>query len=138
MVSPIVADAMVTRPTVHPPSTTIAQLRAFFADEHVHMALLVEGDTLVGTVERADVEPLLHGSTPASAIAQLEGRTVRPDALLPEAVGVMTRDARRRLAVVDAESMLLGLLCLKANGLGCCSDADVGRRAREAVVAARR
>jgi predicted transcriptional regulator len=136
MASPIVADAMVTQPAVHPPSTTVAQLRAFFADEHVHMALLVEEDRLVGTVERTDIAPPLPGSTPASKIARLDGRTVGPDTLLRDAVGAMTRDARRRLAVVDGESMLVGLLCLKASGLGFCSDADVaGRSPREVVVA---
>jgi CBS domain-containing protein len=96
--------------------------------------LLVEQRTLVGTVERADLTPRLSGDTPASAIARLDGRTVGPDVLLHEAADVMTRDARRRLAVVDEESLLLGLLCLKARGLGFCSDADVTRRSVRGVV----
>jgi hypothetical protein len=37
----------------------------------------------------------------------------------------MNRDRRRRLAVTSDDSRLLGLLCLKANGSGFCSDADV-------------
>jgi predicted transcriptional regulator len=116
---------MLTCPTVHRPSTTIGQLRPFFSDDHVHMALLVEGQKLVGTIERADITPRLSAEMPASTIARLEGRTISPDDALPEAFDAMTRAGRRRLAVTSHNSTLLGLLCLKASGLGFCSNADV-------------
>ena len=119
---------MVSGPTVHEPSTTVAQLRAFFRDDHMHMALLVEEGKLVGTVERADLTGTLRGELPASAIAKLERRTVNPEALLADAFRAMTRDGRRRLAVTSDHSILVGLLCLKASGLGFCSDADVTNR----------
>jgi hypothetical protein len=40
----------------------------------------------------------------------------------------MTHSGRRRLAATSNDSTLLGLLCLKAGGLGFCSDADVANR----------
>jgi CBS-domain-containing membrane protein len=50
-----VADAMLARPTVHGPSATVGELRAFFADDHVHAALLVDDGRLVGVVDRTDL-----------------------------------------------------------------------------------
>jgi predicted transcriptional regulator len=119
---------MLTCPRVHRPSTTVGQLRAFFSDDHVHMALLVEGQKLVGTIERADLTPRLSAEMLASTIARLEARTISADAALAEAFTAMARSGRRRLAVTNHDSTLLGLLCLKASGVGFCSDADVANR----------
>lgn len=110
------------RPAVHGPATTVGELRTFFHDDHVHMALLVDRGKLVGTVERADIAAAPSDDTPASSVARLDGRTIGPEVALPEALDTMKRDARRRLAVIDADSTLLGLLCLKARGDGFCSD----------------
>jgi CBS domain-containing protein len=119
---------MVTAPSVHGPSTTVDELRTFFRDEHVHMALVVDGGRLVGTVERADLVPALDAEAPAASVATLDGRTIRPDAALPETLDAMTRAGRRRLAVTGDDATLVGLLCLKASGLGFCSDDDVQSR----------
>jgi hypothetical protein len=124
-----IADAMVTRPDVHPPWTTVGELRAFFEDEHVHMALLVEGGVLVGTVERCDLASETPDDAPAAEIAALDGRTIAPDVLLSS----ISPGSRRRLAVTTADGELVGLLCLKAGGDGFCSDADVAARRREAA-----
>jgi predicted transcriptional regulator len=119
---------MVTSPTVHDPRTTVGELRAFFRDDHVHIALLVDENKLVGTIERSDLEPVLNSRLPAATIASLHRRTIRPDHTLSEAFTAMKRDDRRRLAVTSDDSTLLGLLCLKQSGLGFCSDADVRSR----------
>jgi signal-transduction protein with cAMP-binding, CBS, and nucleotidyltransferase domain len=92
------------------------------------VALLVEGQKLVGTIERADLTSRLSGETPASTIARREGRTISPDATLAEAFITTTRTGRRRLAVTSNDSTPLGLLCLKASGLGFCSNADTANR----------
>ncbi|HZO98444.1 MAG TPA: CBS domain-containing protein [Gaiellaceae bacterium] len=115
---------------MHGPRTTVAELRAFFGDDHVHIALLADGARLLGTVERADLAPALGGEVPALAVAKLEGRTIGPHTSLCRTLEQMRREGRRRLAVVDDESKLLGLLCLKRSGVGFCSDTDVGRRGR--------
>jgi CBS domain-containing protein len=122
-----VADAMVTQPVVHPPATTVRELRVFFADDHVHLALVVAGDELLGTVERADLA-LARDDANAAQIAQLVGRTVRPEAPAVDALDAMRRAGRRRLAVTSSDQKLIGLLCLKASGDGFCSDEDVAAR----------
>jgi hypothetical protein len=64
----------------------------------------------------------------------LDGRTADPGARADVTRDAMKRDERRRLAVVDADGELLGLLCLKASGLGFCSDDDVSSRRPRAPI----
>jgi CBS domain-containing protein len=106
-------------------------LRAFFADDHVHMALLVEDGRLVGAVDRDDLAQELPDELPTWAVAPLEGRTISADTAVGDAFLAMGRFGRRRLAVVDHAGGLVGLLCLKASGGGFCSNADVAGRRRE-------
>jgi CBS domain-containing protein len=119
---------MVTRPAVHRPTITVGELRAFFEDDHVHVALLVDGDEFVGSVEREDLSSATSDRLPAREFAALNGRTIAPDAPLTGAIASMMRDGRRRLAVTTEGLAVLGLLCLKANGRGFCSDEDVAAR----------
>jgi CBS domain-containing protein len=119
---------MVTRPAAHGPTATVADVRAFFDDDHVHMALLVENGTLVGVIERGDLATAIADEKSAREIAKLDGCTIRPDAALPDVRARMRRDGRRRLAVTTEELALVGLLCLKAGGHGFCSDEDVAAR----------
>jgi CBS domain-containing protein len=123
-----VCGAMLSRPVTHAARTTVGELRSFFEDDHVHAALLVDAGRLVGVVERDDLRLPVGDDEPARAIASLEGRTIGPDASLADACAAMKRDGRRRLAVTDGASVLVGLLCLKRSGLGFCSDDDVLRR----------
>jgi CBS-domain-containing membrane protein len=119
---------MVTRPAVHRPLATVGELRAFFADDHAHMALLVDGSELIGTVERSDLIAATSNEAAAREFATLDRRTILPDAALSEAHARLRRTGRRRLAVISEDATLLGLLCLKASGLGFCSDDDVASR----------
>jgi hypothetical protein len=123
-----VADAMVTRPTTHRATITVGELRAFFADDHVHISLLVDSGVLIATVERSDLDTEIDGRAPALPLARLEGRTISPHAAIEAARMKMLRSGRRRLAVTTQENALLGLLCLKKNGSGFCSDEDVSAR----------
>ena len=127
-----VADAMVRSPKSHGPGCTLGELRTFFADDHVHMALIVAANgQLVTAVERPDLDVALPAATPAPALGTLAGRTVGPAAPLGEVTATLLRQRRRRLAVVDDSGGLLGLLCLKRDGTGYCSDAGIHARARE-------
>jgi hypothetical protein len=119
---------MITRPTTHRATTTVGELRAYFADDHVHMALLVDDGLLLGAVERPDLDSALDDRTHALELARLDGRTISPHAAIEVAQMDMRRSGRRRLAVTTRESALLGLLCLKRNGSGFCSDGDVSDR----------
>jgi CBS domain-containing protein len=123
-----VADAMVTHPAVHPPWTTVGEVRAHFEDEHVHMTLIVHAGKLLGLVERSDLAATTDDGSPALAVARLDGRTLAPEVPLAEAREVMREAGLRRLAVTTGDSTLVGLLCLKASGRGFCSDDDVAAR----------
>jgi predicted transcriptional regulator len=123
-----VADALVRGPTVHSSRSTVGQIRGFFLDEHVHMALLVEGRRLVGAIERDDLRPELDDDLPARVVGTLRGRAVRADALAHDTLTSMRRNGRRRLVVTDEQGLLVGLLCLKTSGRGFCSDEDVANR----------
>ncbi len=130
-----VADAMVTRPKTHAPQSTLAEIRAFFDDDHVHMALIVAPDgRLVTTIERADLSAVLSGTALAAASGTLAGRTVRPHDSLAAAAAALLLGGRRRLAVVDEMGRLLGLLCAKRDGSGYCSDAGIRSRAAEQAI----
>jgi CBS domain len=123
-----VADLAVTCPTVHPAEATVGAIRAFFLDDHKHMALLVDGNRLVATVERDDLSPELCDDRPACLAGTLAGRTLDPDVPVETAFTSMRANRRRRLAVTDVDGSLVGLLCLKTRRDGFCSDADVTSR----------
>lgn len=126
-----VSDAMIHSPKLLGPETTIAQVHAFFRDDHVHAALLVDRGRLLTVIEPVDLIGAPPATSPAVTIGRLRGRITRPDADLAATWEAMTALARRRLAVVDSRGNVMGLLCMKRSGLGFCSDADVQARADE-------
>jgi CBS-domain-containing membrane protein len=127
-----VADAMVTVPKTHGPDTRLAEVRALFDDDHVHMALIVDADgRLLTTIERADLSAAMADSTRARRIGIITSRVIGPYQSLEYAMSVLQQARRRRLAVIDDAGRLLGLLCLKRRGDGFCSDEGVRQRARD-------
>lgn len=127
---PTVAAAMIHRPKVCDPTVTVAEVRALFDDAHVHAVLVVEHGRLLAVVDRADVR-VAPPEQPAHCNGSLAGRVARPDADLARTLREMRTGARRRMAVVDRDDSLVGLLCLKRSGLGFCRDDDVAARAAE-------
>ncbi len=125
-----VRDAMVTEPATHPASTSIAELKELFLNDHMCMALLVDGNKLVTTIEPDDLTAKHHADAPATSTGTTDGRTTRPDVPLTVAAAAMRRAMTRRMAVVDDCGCLIGLLCLKQRGTGFCSDEDVRNRGR--------
>ena len=119
---------MLTEPILHNASVSVAALLQFFSNDHVHIALLVDADRLITTVERNDLADSISDTLPAHTFGRLRGRTVGPNARVSDAMSTMQRARRRRLAVVNAEGAFLGLLCLKASGDGFCSERDVRKR----------
>jgi CBS-domain-containing membrane protein len=126
-----VADAMVTCPKTHGSDSSVAEVRALFDDDHVHIALIVAEGRLITTIERPDLAAATSSSTPTAELGTLVGRTVGPSYPLDAAMAALTRERRRRLAVVDRFGRLLGLLCLKRDGKGCCTDVGIRARASE-------
>ena len=123
-------EAMLTTPVRHPLSATVAELRDFFRDDHVHAALIVSpAGYLEAVVERGDIARGQAPDATAAPLGQLAGRTVPAGASLAEVSRAMTAAGQRRAAVTGADGRLLGLLCLKASRTGFCSDQDVRARA---------
>ncbi len=123
-----VVDALVRHPTVHDGSLSVGEARAFFLDDHVHMVLIVDGGRLVTALERDDLDTTFADEGPASLAGSLRHRTIAAEASLAQALDAMRRSGRRRLAVTTHDGVLLGLLCLKADGLGFCTDEGVASR----------
>ena len=129
-----VADAMVTCPKTHGPGIGLAKIRALFEDDHVHMALIVAADgRLVTTIERADLAAATSSFAPVAKLGTLIGRTAGPADPLAAATATLLRQGRRRLAVVDHSGRLLGLLCMKKDRTGYCSDEGIRQRAQEVL-----
>ena len=129
-----VADAMVTCPKTHGPRSGLEKIRAFFEDNHVHVALIVATDgRLVTTIERSDLAVAISSSAPVAQLGTLAGRTAGPADPLGAVTATLLREGRRRLAVVDDSGRLLGLLCLKRDGTGYCSDEGIRERAQRAT-----
>jgi CBS domain-containing protein len=126
----MVADAMLTDVKVHNARTTVREIRALFDDEHVHAAVIVEAGELLAVVDRADLETADDDAL-ALHLGRRRRRVIAPDADLALAKRLMLAGGRRRLAVVDRDGKLKGLLCLKRSRSGFCSDRDV--RARSAL-----
>lgn len=123
-------DAMIHTPRTAVSTATVGQVRTIFQDDHIHCVLIVEDGTLLAVVEPTDLEDR-DAAAPAWPAGALHGRIIAPEADLDAARRTMTRSRRRRLAVVDGEGTLRGLLCLKRSGLGFCTDAYVQARAAE-------
>lgn len=130
--SDVVRDVMLTEPKTLPAGASVDDARAVLAGDHVHMVLLTQGATLLGTLTGADLVDV-PADEPALAWSVLSGRTVPPDASAGVVLGLLVRASSRRLAVVDADRTLLGLLCLKRSGTGFCSDTDVAARAADST-----
>src|SRR5690242_20134831 len=113
-----------------PVAATVADLLALFASEKVLMALVTDGDgRLVSAIDREDLTVELAEDLPAHGIGRLTGRVVCDDAPLDCARALLDAQSRRRLAVVDRDGRLVGLLCLKRRRHGFCTDRDVEARA---------
>ncbi len=124
-----VADVMLTTPKTHGVEATVGEAQDAFADPHVHMLLLTLGGELRGTLLRGDLATHLDRRCAAIDFASLGGRTVGPDQHVDEAMELLTRGQTRRLAVIDDDRTLLGLLCLKRTLRGFCDASDVLARA---------
>jgi hypothetical protein len=122
---------MVTCPKTHGPESRPEEIRALLEDDHVHMALIVTTDgQLMTTIEMSDLGVTANPRS-AAELGTLVGRTVSPWRAVAGARAALLRQGRRRLAVVDSSGQLLGLLCMKRDGTGFCSDEGVGARADE-------
>lgn len=125
-----VAEAMVRYPKTCSPGTTVQQARTVFEDGHVHALLVVDRGLLLAVVERGDLDGAPDAAT-VRRLGTLRERTIGPDAASEGVREAMHAAGRRRIAVVDDDGHLLGLLCLKRSGAGFCSDDGIRARAAD-------
>ena len=131
-----VTGLMLRSPIVLAGSEPLDEVRRVFDSSHVHMVLLTRsgrvGEALLGTLVRGDLPPAAdRPAGTALTHARLEGRTVGAATPAEDARRAMNAAGDRRLAVVDSDGRLLGLLCLKRSGDGFCTDAGVASRRAE-------
>jgi predicted transcriptional regulator len=127
-----VEDIMITCPKTLLEDCTVEQVRRFFGDDHVHMALIVDpANRLLGTLERSDIPKGAPPAARALSYGVMLNRSIGPRVPVEAGTAALQAAGRRRLAVVDDDGTLLGLLCLKRSGLGFCSDAGVAARAAD-------
>lgn len=131
-ISGTVGAAMVNIPKTLPRTSTVGDVRSLFADDHVHLVLVVASDRrLLTTIERSDIAAEAPDEAPAVHLGRLEGRTASEWWPIKRTTEWLKSQGRRRLAVVDAGGHLRGLLCLKRSGTCYCSDAGVLARRHE-------
>lgn len=126
-----VADAMIRKPKTCDSTATVGQLRQFFTDDHVHVALIVDHRRLLTVIERSDISRATPADTPARFLGRLAGRVTVGTESLELANRQMLLSGQRRLAVSDQNGLLLGLLCQKRSRAGFCTDQDIRDRADE-------
>ena len=131
LIGKTVGDVVVRQPKTLPVDVFVGQARACFTDDHVHLLLLTESGRLIGTLTRTDLPDHLDDNDLALPHSRMAGRTAPPDMSAEQARELLVASGQRRLASVDYQGTLLGLLCLKRSLTGFCSDADVAARAAE-------
>jgi CBS domain-containing protein len=118
-----VADVMLRRPKTLPADATVADVRALFANPKVMTALLVDGTTFAGVLDREDLPDAAADDEPARKHARADVARVDPGTPVPEARAWLDEHDERRLVVMDADGVTLrGLLCLNKRRTGFCSD----------------
>lgn len=125
----LVDAAVLRRPKTLPATASVGDVRRLLGD-HVHAALLVEGEQLRAVVVRDDLVDA-RDDAPALPLGGLADRTVRAGTPLADAQDLLARWGQRRVAVVERDGTLVGLLCRKRKGDGWCTDAGVAARRRE-------
>ena len=126
----LVSDVMLRHPKTLPAWASAEDARSVLANDHVHMVLLTDGSTLVGTLMRTDLPPTAQVSGPALLWSTLHHRTVPPSARADVVRDDLVQRGQRRVAVVDHDGSLLGLMCLKRSRTGFCADDDTRSRAQ--------
>jgi len=125
---PVVGDVMVRYPKLCATTTTVEQARAYLLNDHVHALLVAHQNLLVAVVEREDLTGAA-ARDPAWPHGRLGGRVVGVGDDLARTAHEMDEWGRRRMAVVDDDGRLVGLLCRKRSKRGFCSDGGIAARA---------
>jgi predicted transcriptional regulator len=117
-----VADVMLGRPKTLDVAATVGDVRRLFENPRVETALLVEGGSFRGAIERDDLPAGAPDDAPAHDHARRDLPSISRTATVDEALEVLGREGTRRLIVLDASGEGLdGLLSLNRSGTAFCT-----------------
>jgi CBS domain-containing protein len=106
------ADVVHRRLTTTPAATTVGELRAYFAESGSRrMALVVDGARYLGAIEAAALPADVDGAEQVGGHA-VPGPTIAPGASAEEARQRAIAEPSRRIAVVDDDGRLLGIVAV--------------------------
>jgi CBS domain-containing protein len=111
----LLARDVMKAPRTCSPFSTITEASLIFKDEDCGMVPVVEEGKPVGVVTDRDIALALGNAPdlatrPVSEVMTTDPVTVGPETPLVEAAQVMARAQVRRLLVVDAEGLLVGVI----------------------------
>jgi CBS domain-containing protein len=118
-----VADAMLRNPKTLPASASVGEARRLFEKPSVLTVLLADGSVFRGAIERGDLPDTAPDTDPALDYARVPVASIRPEALVGDALDLLAAASSKRLIVLDKDGTTLhGLLCLNTSGSTFCSD----------------
>jgi CBS domain-containing protein len=116
-----VADVMISKPKTLPVTATVADARRMFENPSVRTALVADDGRYAGELTRADIEGL-DDAAPISDAASTPAGTAAKDDTVVAALERMETAGTDRLAVVDPDGTLRGLVCLSRSHGHLCTD----------------
>ena len=123
MESERVTDVMLSRPKTLAVDATVGDVRAFFENPHVMMALLVDDGEFRGAIDRGALPGDAADDAGALGYTATDPPTISPDAAVTDALEALHGRESRRLVVLEPDgAKLLGLVCLNTHGTAFCKD----------------
>jgi CBS domain-containing protein len=115
-----VAEVMHRHVSTVPASATVHEVREYFAASGSRrVALLVDGERYVGSIPATELPAYVDPAGPA-AVHAVAGPTVRPHAPAVQARELALEDPTRRVAVVDDNGALVGIVAVTEDRLRFC------------------
>jgi CBS domain-containing protein len=116
-----VGEIMISKPKTLPSTATVADARRLFENPGVRTALIVEDGRYAGELTREDVDGE-DGGRAVAGLASSAAGTAAHDDTVAAALERMDAAGTDRLAVVDRDGALRGLVCLSRSHGHLCTD----------------
>ncbi|MEA2123720.1 MAG: hypothetical protein QOI80_502 [Solirubrobacteraceae bacterium] len=107
---PTVGDVMLRDPEVHPPTTTVGDVRRAFESPRQKLFLIADGSSYVGAVLRDGADGG-SDSDPVTSLDTGSVPTLSPDSPTSRIYELVEAHDLTRIPVVDTDGTLHGLVC---------------------------